>query len=162
MAVRSTADELTPRGITCVVVNPGWVRTRMGERVRPCRCRTAWLQCGACSTGCGRPCCRIDLDISLEKSLATLRDRGAPAVWLRTIIHRANADGIGPGGRGGTGSLLGDISGTGARGAAAGGLIAADAPPGKTGARGAAAGGLIAADAPPGKTTTRVPTRTRL
>src|SRR6516165_949713 len=106
--------------------------------------------------------------------------RGSRAFWLRTTIHRSNADGIDPGGRGGTSSLLGDISGTGARGAAAGGLIAADAPPGKTGTRGAAggliaadappgkagargagAGSLIAADAPPGKTTTVVPTRTR-
>ena len=30
MVVRSLAIDLAPRGITCVVVNPGWVRTNMG------------------------------------------------------------------------------------------------------------------------------------
>jgi NAD(P)-dependent dehydrogenase (short-subunit alcohol dehydrogenase family) len=30
MAMRSLAIDLTPRGITCVVVNPGWVQTDMG------------------------------------------------------------------------------------------------------------------------------------
>ena len=35
MAVRSVAAELAPRGITCVVVNPGWVKTRMGGAGAP-------------------------------------------------------------------------------------------------------------------------------
>jgi NAD(P)-dependent dehydrogenase (short-subunit alcohol dehydrogenase family) len=30
MVTRSLAIDLAPRGITCVVVNPGWVRTEMG------------------------------------------------------------------------------------------------------------------------------------
>ena len=30
MVMRSLAIDLAPRGITCVVVNPGWVRTKMG------------------------------------------------------------------------------------------------------------------------------------
>ena len=30
MVVRSLAIDLAPRGITCVVVNPGWVQTDMG------------------------------------------------------------------------------------------------------------------------------------
>ena len=35
MAVRSVAAELTPRGVTCVVVSPGWVKTRMGGAGAP-------------------------------------------------------------------------------------------------------------------------------
>jgi NAD(P)-dependent dehydrogenase (short-subunit alcohol dehydrogenase family) len=30
MVMRSLAIDLAPRGITCVVVNPGWVKTDMG------------------------------------------------------------------------------------------------------------------------------------
>lgn len=30
MVMRSLAIDLAPRGITCVVINPGWVRTHMG------------------------------------------------------------------------------------------------------------------------------------
>jgi NAD(P)-dependent dehydrogenase (short-subunit alcohol dehydrogenase family) len=35
MAMRSAAAELAPRGVICVVVNPGWVRTRMGGAGAP-------------------------------------------------------------------------------------------------------------------------------
>jgi NAD(P)-dependent dehydrogenase (short-subunit alcohol dehydrogenase family) len=35
MVMRSVAAELVPRGITCVVVNPGWVKTRMGGAGAP-------------------------------------------------------------------------------------------------------------------------------
>jgi NAD(P)-dependent dehydrogenase (short-subunit alcohol dehydrogenase family) len=35
MAMRSVAAELVPRGITCVVINPGWVKTRMGGAGAP-------------------------------------------------------------------------------------------------------------------------------
>jgi NAD(P)-dependent dehydrogenase (short-subunit alcohol dehydrogenase family) len=30
MVMRSAAIDLAPRGISCVVVNPGWVKTDMG------------------------------------------------------------------------------------------------------------------------------------
>jgi NAD(P)-dependent dehydrogenase (short-subunit alcohol dehydrogenase family) len=30
MVMRSLAIDLAPRGVTCVVINPGWVRTDMG------------------------------------------------------------------------------------------------------------------------------------
>ena len=30
MAMRSAAIDLAPRGIACVLVNPGWVKTDMG------------------------------------------------------------------------------------------------------------------------------------
>jgi NAD(P)-dependent dehydrogenase (short-subunit alcohol dehydrogenase family) len=35
MGIRSAAAELAPRGIICVVVNPGWVKTRMGGAGAP-------------------------------------------------------------------------------------------------------------------------------
>ena len=35
MAMRSVSAELAPRDITCVVVNPGWVKTRMGGATAP-------------------------------------------------------------------------------------------------------------------------------
>src|SRR6516225_4148936 len=35
MAMRTAAAELAPRGVICVVVNPGWVRTRMGGAGAP-------------------------------------------------------------------------------------------------------------------------------
>jgi NAD(P)-dependent dehydrogenase (short-subunit alcohol dehydrogenase family) len=35
MAMRSVSAELVSRHITCVVVNPGWVQTRMGGTSAP-------------------------------------------------------------------------------------------------------------------------------
>lgn len=54
IAMRSVSAELAPRDITCVMVNPGWVKTRMGGASAPLPVQesVATMQ-RACSRDCG-------------------------------------------------------------------------------------------------------------
>jgi NAD(P)-dependent dehydrogenase (short-subunit alcohol dehydrogenase family) len=52
MAMRSAAAELVPRGIICVVVNPGWVKTRMGGAGAPLPVEDSVGAMRPCSRGC--------------------------------------------------------------------------------------------------------------
>jgi NAD(P)-dependent dehydrogenase (short-subunit alcohol dehydrogenase family) len=90
MVMRSAAIDLAPRGITCVLLNPGWVRTDMGAPRRRCHPRRAYLLCG----GSSRPSAQINRPNSITMTVANIRGEPSAAqseaadVFYRTLEPR--------------------------------------------------------------------------